>query len=186
MTDNFIPIPDPTVLTTQQLEKGLSSERDYVDGQIALLSERLRGVDDSVSNLKQLIDERFRSVAVQFVERDIRSERENRDNKVAVEAAFAAAKEAASEQNKSSALAIDKSEKATAETLAKQADLFKSTTDALLLQITDLKERVARSEAVKIGSTETKGSISALVGLGISVLFLVIGLISFLGSIQIN
>ncbi len=196
------PIPDPTILTTQQLEKGLSAERDYVDGKIAILKEHLRGIDEatrvlseslnrtptqieqSFSRLEALISERFKSVAVQFAEREIRSERESRDNKVAVEAAFAAQKEASAEQNKSSTLAIGKSERATSETLAKQADLFKSTTDALLLQITDLKERVARGESVKIGSTETKGSVYAMVGLGISILFLIIGIVSFLSSIQ--
>lgn len=162
------PVPDPTVLTTEQLLRAIESERDYVDGQIEILRERLAGIDRAtelrllgitqipddidrhVTHLSELMDGKFESVALQFKERDTRSERESRDNKVAVDAAFAAQKEAASEQNKSNTLAIDKSEKATAETLNKQADLFKSTTDALASKIEDQKDRfVADLNALK-------------------------------------
>jgi len=164
--------PDPTVLTTQQLERGLDAERDYVKGEVRVLEQRLTAMDiatellsatvtrvptevqTAVGNLRDLHSERFQSIATQFAERDTRQERESRDNKVAVDAAFAAQKEAASEQNKSNTLAIDKSERATAETLAKQADLFKSKTDALDTQIADLKERLTIVETAKRTGTE--------------------------------
>ncbi len=102
------------------------------------------------------VEERFSGVALQFKERDTRSERESRDNKVAVDAAFAAQKEAASEQNKSNTLAIDKSEKATAETLNKQADLFKSTTDALDGRIEDAKQ-VVQGLSSRVIAIESRG-----------------------------
>ena len=185
--------PDPTVLTTQQLDRGLEAERDYVDGVVAVIEQRLSAMDRAtellnetvnrvptalqvaIANLRELHEEKFKSVALQFAERDTRSERESRDNKVAVDAAFAAQKEAASEQNKSNTLAIDKSERATAETLNKQADLFESRTRAIDGQITDLKDRLnsdmsdikTRLTAIeenKKGSTDQRSAVYAFVG----------------------
>lgn len=124
------------------------------------IDQRFQGLDEALLALKE-------GIALQFKERDTRSERESRDNKVAVDAAFAAQKEAASEQNKSNTLAIDKSEKATAETLNKQADLFKSTTDALGGRIEvaietlggrieDVKEAIGKIES-RLTTIESRG-----------------------------
>ena len=161
---------DCTELTeiTEQQSKDIvtatKAERDYTDGQIGILAERLDGIDRAtsllsetvnsvpsevikeVAHLQSVLDERFNSVAIQFKERDTRQEREAKDNKVAVDAAFAAQKEAAAEQNKSNTLAISKSEAATTETINKLAELFRSTTDGLSGKIDDLKDRVATGE----------------------------------------
>jgi hypothetical protein len=218
---------DPSVLTTQQLERGLSSAAANAEAKRAVLHEQISAVErvlvervkaveqvyaqriddidratevlneqvnrvptdvqQAVGHLKELVDEKFASVAKQFLERDTRSERESRDNKVAVDAAFAAQKEAASEQNKSNTLAIDKSEKATAETLAKQADLFKSTTDAQLGQITDLKERLSRIESALTGRSQQKDDARkdstltlAVVGLIATLVLVVIAVAGFI------
>lgn len=170
------PIPDPTVLTTEQLLREIGNVREVTKGELDVLRERLRGIDTAtellgesmnrvpsevdkqISHLRELDEEKFRSIAVQFLERDTRSERESKDNKVAVDAAFAAQKEAASKEGESNQKAIDKSEKATAETLNKQADLFKSKNDALDAQIADLKDRVGRLESTKAGGLEAVAS----------------------------
>ena len=107
------PIPDPTERTNAQIEAAMVAIRDYIDGQLAVRDERLRGIDTATSlrldalaevretlnaglvHEREITDEKFGSVAQQFIERDTRSEREARDNKVAVDAAFAAQKEAA-------------------------------------------------------------------------------------------
>jgi cation transport regulator ChaB len=138
--------------------------RDYSDGQIGKVSERLDGIDKAtellgttvnrvpteidreVAHLQSVLDERFKSVAIQFKERDTRQEREAKDNKVAVDAAFAAQKEAAAEQNKSNTLAISKSEVSTSETINKLAELFKGTTDGLYDKIDDLKDRITTAD----------------------------------------
>lgn len=200
--------PDPTVLTTQQLDRGLEGERDYVRGEIRVIEQRLNAMDVatrllnetvnrvptdvqvSVGSLKDLHSEKFTSVALQFAERDTRQERESRDNKVAVDAAFAAQKEAASEQNKSNTLAIDKSERATAETLNKQADLFQSRTMALDGQIADLKERnnsdladlkeriggleirITAAESIKKGGTDARAALYAFAGFLVALIVL--------------
>lgn len=200
------PAPDPSTLTTQQLMRSIQAERDYVNGQVAVLMERLQGIDkatelrlqgitdipvqiaEKVNHLAELMDERFKSVEKQFEERDTRADRESKDNKVAVDAAFAAQKEAAAEQNKSNTLAIDKSERATAETLNKQADLFKSTTDALADKIDDLKDNTTRQIAdlkesranVSGAATGTKatiayifasiGAVGGLIGIAVAII----------------
>jgi hypothetical protein len=146
-------------------------------------------MQQAVGNLRDVMAQKFDSIEIQFKERDTRSERESRDNKVAVDAAFAAQKEAASEQNKSNTLAIDKSERATAETLAKQADLFESRTRALDDKIVELQRRADRFEAVKVGSTEERGEQrqtavgnQMLIGLIITIVLASITIIGFIAA----
>ena len=103
----------PTPTTDPILTLALGGVRDYVDGRMAVLDQRLNGIDkasevlnesinrvptdlqQAIGRLQDLINEKFHSIEVQFAERDTRQERESRDNKVAVDAAFAAQKEAA-------------------------------------------------------------------------------------------
>ena len=147
--------------------------REHADANYRVLGQRLDGIDEAtkvlndivtrvptdvqvaVGHLKELHDERFESVATQFKERDTRSERESRDNKVAVDAAFAAQKEAASEQNKSNTLAISKSEAATSETISKLTELFQTTVSAQADKVDDLKQRVTAVEQRKLGANES-------------------------------
>jgi len=130
-------VPDPSSLTTEALIRAVAAERDYVDGRINVILERLRGIDvatellnetvtrtptditKEITHLRELMEVQFRSVHLQFAERDTRQERESRDNKVAVDAAFAAQKEAAAKQDEGNQKSIDKSERSTSETIAK-------------------------------------------------------------------
>jgi cation transport regulator ChaB len=155
------PVPDPTILTTEQLLRTVGAERDYVDGRIAVLVERLDAIDRAtkllnetvnrvptdvqreVSHLRELSDEKFVSIQTQFRERDTRQERESRDNKVAVDAAFAAQKEAAGKQEDTFSKGIDKSEAATQETIGKLTELFRTTNQALSDKVDDLKQRLS-------------------------------------------
>lgn len=106
-----------------------------MDRATVLRSDAITHISDSVAGQvlheRELTEERFASVGQQFLERDTRSEREARDNKVAVDAAFAAQKEAATKQDEANQKAIDKSEIATAEKINKLEQLFKTTTNAL-------------------------------------------------------
>jgi cation transport regulator ChaB len=164
LTDDRQPIPDPTILTTEQLIRTVGAERDYVDGKISVLEERLNAIDratellnetvnrvptetqSAVANLQAVITERFNSIDKQFAERDTRQEREARDNKVAVDAAFAAQKEAAAKQDESNQKAIDKSEEQMRETVTKLGALFESNLQALQVQLADQKGRLDRGE----------------------------------------
>ncbi len=173
MPDGVNPsIPDPTVLTTAQLDRAVSAERDYVDGQLQVLETRLAGIDEAtklhlrgivdiperidekVGHLAEVTTERFNSIQRQFTERDTRSIRESSDNKIAVDAAFAAQKEAASEQNKANTKAIDKSEESTAEAINKLGELSQTTTKALESKVDDIKERVVNTEGGSRGASD--------------------------------
>jgi hypothetical protein len=171
------PIPDPTALTTDAVNQAVRVAKDYTDGKVAVLVERLDGIDRAtkllndtvtrvptetqreVAHLCSLMEEKFRSVALQFVERDLRAERESRDNKIAVDAAFAAQKEIASKQDESSAKAIEKSERAIEKVVGALAD-----------KIDDLKDRVVAIESGRIGAKENKAGIYAAIGAAVAIL----------------
>jgi hypothetical protein len=182
------PVPDPTVLTTEALTRAVNGERDLNTARLEVLRERLRGIDRAtellnetvnrvptdlqreITHLRELTEERFRSVETQFKERDTRQERESFDNRTRVEAAFSAQKEAVRTQNDSNTLAINKSEQATTETINKLEQLFKTSTDGLAKELDGLKERIVRIEERRQGGKETVSAIYAFVGFLVSLL----------------
>lgn len=115
------PVPDPTVLTTQQLIREIAAVREIIearlvgiDGQLERLEEHL---DDQqcltraeVAHLQKLHDEKFKSISVQFAERDTRTEQTSKDNKVAIDAALQAQKEAVGKSEVSFTKQIDQLE----------------------------------------------------------------------------
>jgi hypothetical protein len=141
-------------------------------------------IQTEIAHVRELDDVKFASIDQQFRERDIRSEREARDNKVAVDAAFAAQKEAAARQDESNAKAIDKSEKATTETISKLNDLLGALDRAISDKIDDLKARVTVIEAARVGARENTfdnrsatGSLAGVIGVvltAISVLVVIV------------
>jgi hypothetical protein len=218
--DAFSSPPDPTDAVNDAVERAVKAERDYVDGKIGILGERLDAIDRAtellnetvnrvptdvqkeVGHIRELTDEKFSGIQTQFKERDTRQERESRDNKVAVDAAFAAQKEAASEQNKSNTLAINKSETSTIETINKLDRLFKTTTDALGDKIDDNKQRVAddfaslRQAIVELdkkvngedrskqGAKEDRSSLYATLTIGMGIILFIITIASVIAATQ--
>jgi prefoldin subunit 5 len=187
------PVPDPTVLTTDAVNRATAVSREYTDGMMAVVAERLRGIDTAtrllnetvnryrrteraVGNLSSLMDERFQSVQTQFQERDTRQGRESRDNKIAVDAAFAAQKEIAAKQDESNARALEKSEKSTEKII-----------DTLSEKIDDLKDRLVAAQAQVVavesrrsGGQDNKAAFYAAAGLVVIVIGLIIAVITVL------
>lgn len=215
------PNPDPTVATNDAVERAMKSERDYVDGVVNALKERLSGMDEATKLRLEQIDhipsridekviqailvvtEKFESVDTRFKERDTRSERESRDNKVAVDAAFAAQKEAAAKQDEANQKSIDKSEKATNESINKLGAAGDAANKALADKLDDIKDRLVRLEdrttkieASKVGGqeslTESRASatnVRNVIAFGLSICLaaiIIIGIIvaAKIGSIQ--
>jgi hypothetical protein len=201
------PRPDPTQLTDAAIARLERSMTLWVEGQLAIRDERLRGidtatnlrltgmsgisgdVDSKVGRLEDVMAEKFSSVSQRFDERDTRSERESRDNKVAVDAAFAAQKEAAAKQDEANAKAIDKSERATAETIKTNQELNQAKTDALTSGLDDIKLELRGITANKLGqteqrvvTTENRTSTYATIGVIISIVLFGFALIAFLAS----
>ena len=166
------PVPDPTVLTTQLIDRAMKAEREYVDSQLSVRDERLEAIDKATAlrledihkilpevrilavHERELTTEKFVSVEQQFKERDTRQERESRDNKLAVDAAFAAQEKQAAATNEANQKAIDKSEAATNESIKKADDTSKAANQALSDKIDDSKQRIANLEAQMVGMVQ--------------------------------
>ncbi len=168
-------MPDPAGLTREQLYREIAGLRELLLTTITakdqnvreLIITRLEAMDKAITLLQSVADrqptpnmvlgavdalsaltaEKFASIAIQFRERDTRTEQTFRDTKIAVDAALQAAKEAVAEQVRSSALAISKSETATSKQIDQQSALIASGSSGLDDKIDDMKERVARIEA---------------------------------------
>jgi hypothetical protein len=161
---------------------------DGMDKAIALLqrnSDQIvqQSVEDTlqkINALKGVHEEKFASIQKQFQERDVRTEQSSKDSKVAVDAALQAAKEAVGEQNKSSALAIAKSEAATTKQIDQMGQFIQSGNKATDDKIDDIKERLTRIEGKSEGSVvadATHTTSSTQVVLIVSVLIASAGLL---------
>jgi len=174
-----VPSPDPTRLTTAQLNREIANLRELlemiINGKVEFLRAELGGIKENfvtrltdidraialrekmvdswpasfiekIEALRALHNERFTSIQTQFKERDVRMEQNSRDAKIAVDAALQAAKEAVTEQNRSSSLAISKSDSATTKQIDTMGTMVQSAIAGLNLQIGDVKERITRIE----------------------------------------
>ncbi len=130
---SLVPRPDPTVLTTAALQREIAALKE-------LIEMRLNALNELHEQHCVTIDIKFQNVDLRFRERDDRQDRSDRDARVAIDAAFSAQKEAAAKQ-----------ERSTAETLAKQADLFATSTDALRSSLGEVKDRLTRIEGTALG-----------------------------------
>jgi chromosome segregation ATPase len=162
------PVPDPTLLTTQQLLREVAQLRTEFAEQIGsvqtILETRLNGMDKAIELLQATADrfparmdekihaaigvhdEKFDSIAKQFTERDVRSDSQKRDGKDALDAALAAQKEAAEKQATTFGLSVAKSEAATDKRIDQMSQLIQTNSQGLDGKITDLKERLTRIE----------------------------------------
>jgi DNA-directed RNA polymerase len=163
------PVPDPTLLTTEALHRE------------ALRLEVLIG--ERIESLDTLIQEKFRSVDQQLdlVERQ-RVEQKS-DTKAAVDAALTAQKEAVREQTLASEKAIQKSETSTTKQLEQITVTFTTALHGITTALEDIKERVSKIEAIKIGGNEAKTGLFALAGFILTVL-LIGGMIAAAGLLK--
>ncbi len=206
-----VPVPDPTILTTQALLREIESLSERMahddNNMLQLIQSKLDGViiridgndtavrllrdgndkvplaiTSAVENLKMLHDEKFLSVETKFEERDKRADQTSRDSKVAVDAALKAQQEAFSEQNKSSALAISKSEASTTKQIDQIGSNIALLAKAIDDKVADIKDRLTKIESIALGvmaqKTETS-QVSQVQGVGQNLIgMIVMGLIA--------
>lgn len=122
-----------------------NSDRSMI-AQMGVISERF-----------ETFNEKFRSVAQQFKERDERSEQRYRDNKLMLDAEFESAEKSATKQNETSALSIAKSEGATNKQIDQLGELIRSTSSANNDKLDDMKERLLRLEGGQLGRGVAQG-----------------------------
>jgi len=150
-------------------------------------------IDEKIKSLEVVHAEKFNSIEVQFTERDVRTESSARDSKVAVDAALQAAKEAVAEQNRSSALAIAKSEASTVKQIDQLGLLIQSGTKTMDDKFDDMKQRLTRLEGTKEGSERTvstqqasSGQVVGFISLGLSILIAIAGATMFVSNNRVN
>lgn len=172
------PIPDPTILTTQALEKSLAALKELLQTRLASMDEATRilqaradkvpsDVDVAVINLKNLHSEKFASIEKQFEERDVRTKQLADASTTAINAALQAAEKAVANQNISNEKAIIKSESTTSKLL-----------ELLAAQISDVKERLGAVENKSLGQTDARTTQQADNGMLIAAIGGVVGIIS--------
>jgi hypothetical protein len=154
----------------------IETRLDGMDKAIRLLqdtADKFPGrIDEKINSLKDVHLERFSSIAVQFNERDVRTESSARDSKVAVDAALQAAKEAVAEQNRSSALAIQKSEASTIKQIDQMGLLLQTGNKAVDDKFDDVKERLTRLEGQGQGKSTMIAAVCVFVAIAISAIAL--------------
>jgi hypothetical protein len=144
-----IPVPDPTKLTTDAVER---ASADF-DQKLAAQRELLMA---EFGRLHDVTIEKFRGVATEFALRDKAVEQAAISNKVNLDAALAAQKEAAAEQQKSNVTAIGKSEEGTKERLNAQGELYSTSIKALEKEVSELRSRLDRGPGEIAATTRTE------------------------------
>lgn len=156
------PIPDPTELTTDALNREITAVRELVFGEI-----RHRGqlTDTQFNAIERTIDARFASIAKQFESVELRTAEQKADTRSALDAALAAAKDAVRLQTEASELAQAKSEAA----FTKQIDAILLRVEQVTVlmdgKIAELKERMDRLEGKSTGIGSSWQVIVAIVGI---------------------
>jgi len=137
-----------------------------------------------VSQLKELHNEKFDSVQRQFSERDVRTEQTSKDNKVAIDAALQAQKEAVAKSEVGFTKQIDgitslltSIQKATDDKFSDMRTLINTMQKALDEKIDDVKARQGLTEGRDKGFATSYGMMIGLGGLAVTVGLLAVGII---------
>jgi hypothetical protein len=193
-TGNFRPVPDPTLLTTEALHREIASLSNFMLREIAALKLLIQASQGALKELVQtqvdahnaLDDARFERLDIHFATNEQHRLELKEDNTNRLNYVIEALKERGDEHFKANLALIEKSERTVDDSIAKIGDGFKTTTDAILQRIDDLKERVGKIEAIKQGAVEQKtesraitGSTVAIVGVIITAILFVIGLLGY-------
>jgi len=168
------PRVDPTVVTKEAIDMAKEDLRREVAASKELTDlsrDSLRTeVMSDIRRVNDVSDQKFDSVAQRFAERDVRFTTAVAENRIALESALAAAKEAVAVQNASDALSITKAETATQKQIDALVELFNTRTDALSTQISDVKSRLDRGEGTAHGEDRSAATGTARINIIIAAL----------------
>lgn len=174
-------VPGGPFLTTEELRRDVSALReilqarlDGMDRATVVLSDSVNrtptAIQTAISHLKELHDERFTSIALQFAERDVRTEQAAKGGKEALDAALLAAKELVAQQNE-----------ANRGEAAKTEQNFTKQIDAQAARIDELKERIDRGEGSVTGATVQRTERRLDIGQVIAVVAVIVAIVSVMG-----
>ena len=187
-----IPVPDPTVLTTQaidarviQLQRLLEARLDGYDRATKLLEDNVNRVptllDREIAQTSALSAEKFAGIDQRFKDLGARTDQDKAASTTAVNAALSAQKEAAAAQEVSNETAINKSEAGFTKEIDGLKTLMGTNKDSTNIQINDLIARLNRSETATATTHDVRtddrlntGSIVGLVGGAVGILSLLL------------
>jgi hypothetical protein len=154
------PVPDPSVLTTQQLLREIDSTKEVIRVRLDAMDKAIiqtqglaskspstEALDLEIRSVEKLLTEKFKRVDTQLAERDIQVQQAAAVVAKAVTDALQAAKEAVSEQNKSTAAAMLKSEAGFTKQIDQQQLMVQQTNKSTDERFEDLKTRNSALEA---------------------------------------
>lgn len=178
-------VTDPSQLTTRQILREVSlledklvtrmlAEEKSIDKLVSQIEKVPDIIDHSLVQINAVHAEKFNSIQTQFRERDTRAEQTSKDSKTAVDAALQAAKEAVGEQNKSSALAISKSEVAVTKQIDQIYTLIAAANKTTDEKINDLKSRLDQNVGQEVGVKAVKDDGKSWIAIGISLVGLLV------------
>jgi hypothetical protein len=149
-----VPIPDPSLLTTEQFNRGQDVQRRELGAlREFLLSE--------MGRIEQVHEEKFKSIETRFGE-----------NKTALDAALRAAQNLVDAQNRSNAEASEKSERSFTKQIEALDQQTKTITGSQSKEINDLKASFVRTEGTSKGATDNTARLMAaamfLIALGMA------------------
>jgi hypothetical protein len=154
LTRSFVPVPDPTSLTTDQLRREITALRELTEARFEELEADSKSIIQSVVQLGELHKEKFKGVKTQFKERDTRQKTKGNDDKTAIDAALKSIQES-----------MTKTENAFDRRISDLTSLVDTKTASIARLYDDLKERVVAMESTRKGGGEMWGYI--LGGLGL-------------------
>lgn len=185
--NEVLPNPDPSIITTAAIDRAITNLEGRLSARLdaiekasdmfhtdltrvpTLLDRSILGlrefIEQKISELSAVTQERFNGIGNQFSERDVRTEQRARDTKLAVDAAFAAAKESTS-----------KIEAAFTKQIDAMINILDTKTVNLADAISDIKVRLTAIESrtgtvseVRKDSRENTSLIVAIVGVAIAI-----------------
>jgi hypothetical protein len=153
------------------LDKILTARLDGMDRATSLLSETVNrtptAIQTEISHLRELIneklgslggqaEEKFKSIELQFAERDVRTSQGAAAGSQALAAALQAAKEAVFEQAQAAAKAAEKTELSVTKQIDQIQLQIKTIGDGFSDRIGELKERFDRGEGTTSGAHDAR------------------------------
>jgi ABC-type transporter Mla subunit MlaD len=184
-------VPGAPYLTTEELRRDVSALReilqarlDGMDRAAVVLSDTVTrtptAIQTAISHLKELHDEKFSSIELQFLERDVRTNQAATASAQALAAALQAAKEAVFEQAQAAAKAADKTELS----FTKQIDLLlaqiKALSDTFTDRLAELKERIDRGEGTATGVHEKRDDQRLSIGQALQALAILLTMVGLI------
>lgn len=175
-----VPSPDPTVLTTSQLLREVESAVKYLESRLISLEAEEQAL---IKGMRGEYDVRFHGIEREFIAIENWRKEQKLDTKTAVDAALQAAEKAVREQTVSAEKSILKSETSANEQSKQQYATFSASLKGVADTLADVKSRVDRMEANKIGAVEVKTAQSTNIGTILGILGGMVGLIAVVMAI---